>query len=484
MRGGWSGLWKGLRTWNETGRTFNPAQMRLLALLSVVSTGIVIWAGFARGDSNTLAAAVAHRRLLASSAAASQPAASSPGSDEEPSSGAAAEGESESSASASEPSQPATQATTTSSGTEAPESAGGETTTTTPTTTPTKATPKATTPAGSKIKHVFVITLASPGYEQTWGPTSPAHYLTTQLRPQGTLLSEYYGVGHLDLPNYIAMISGQPPNQQTSADCPTFASFPANAKPDSAGLMQAPGCVYPTSVLTLGDQLTSSRHQWRAYAEDLAAGPKPVQSCRHPATDQPDETQRARPGDGYAARHNPFVYFHSLLDLGDCAADDVALTQLPGDLASEAKTANYSFIVPNLCHDGSEAPCVDGSPGGLAAADAFLAEWVPKILGSAAYRKDGLLVITFSDGPTSDTTGCCQGTGTPATPVSGGGRVGALLVSRFVAAGGEDKTPYNHYSLLRTVEDIFGVNHLGEAGQPGVSSFSGEVLKDIFPKRR
>jgi hypothetical protein len=478
MRRAWSRLWNGLRTWNETGRAFSPAQMRVLALLSALSTSLVIWAGFGHGDSNSLAAAIAQRRLLVGSAAASQPAATSPGTDEESSSGGAAEGESELGASASE----AAQATTTSSGARASESAASEATTPTPTTAPSKTTRKSATPAGSKIKHVFVITLASPGYEQTWGPSSAAHYLTTQLRPRGTLLSEYYAVGHLDLPNYIAMISGQPPNQQTSADCPTFASYPAAAEPDSAGLLLTAGCVYPTSVLTVGDQLTSSRRQWRAYVEDLAAGAKPVQSCRHPLTDQPDETQHERPGDGFAARHNPFVYFHSLLDLGDCAADDLPLTQLPTDLSAKAKTANYSFIVPDLCHDGSEAPCVDGSPGGLQAADAFLAEWVPKILASAAYRKDGLLVITFSDGPASDTTGCCQGTSTPAAPISGGGRVGALLVSRFVAAGREDKTPYNHYSLLRTVEDIFGLKHLGDAEQSGVSSFSGKVLKGVFAK--
>src|SRR5207245_1179455 len=80
---------------------------------------------------------------------------------------------------------------------------------------------------------------------------------------------------------------------------------------------------------------------------------------------------------------------HSLLDLGDCASDDLPLTSLAPDLASAAKTPNYAFIVPNLCHDGSEAPCLDGSTGGLQAADAFLAEWVPKILASPASTSDG-----------------------------------------------------------------------------------------------
>src|SRR5262249_30622149 len=153
-----------------------------------------------------------------------------------------------------------------------------------------------------------------------------------------------------DLPNYIAMISGQPPNAQTAADCPTFAHFPVNSKVDAEGRLEAPGCPYPVSVLTLADQLTSTRRQWRRYVEDLENGPKPVQSCRPPTSDQPDETQRARPGDAYAARHNPFVYFHSLLDLGDCTSDDLPLTQLGADLASPAKTPNYAFIVPNLCH--------------------------------------------------------------------------------------------------------------------------------------
>jgi hypothetical protein len=325
-----------------------------------------------------------------------------------------------------------------------------------------------------------VITLASPGYEQTWGSGSPASYLTTQLRPKGTLLDDYYAIAHPDLPNYLAMISGQPPNPQTSAGCQTFAEFPAGSKANTEGILQAPGCVYPVSVLTVGDQLTSAGLRWRGYVEDLANGSPPVRSCRHPTSGQPDETQHARAGDGYATRHNPFVYFHSLLDLGDCASDDVALTQLSEDLAAEAKTPNYSFIVPNLCHDGTEATCVDGSPGGLAAADAFLAAWVPKILASPAYIKDGLLVITFSDAPASDTSGCCASPAAGA--VTGGGRVGTLLLSRFATAGADSTTPYNHYSLLRSVEDVFGLSHLADAGQSDVRSFAADTLKPAFAK--
>src|SRR5438874_1087778 len=82
-------------------------------------------------------------------------------------------------------------------------------------------------------------------------------------------------------------------------------------------------------------------------------------------------------------------------------------------------------------------------------------------------------------------------TSTPCTPpapgtqpvATGGGRVGALLLSRYVAAGAESASPYNHYSLLRTVEDLFGLSHLANAGEAGVQSFSGEVLKGVFAGR-
>lgn len=461
-------VWRRLAQWR-----LSPGRMRALALLSALATGLVLWAGLSREGSGRLAAAAAyHRKMLADAAAtaAQQPAASpieqSAGGNE-----ASSEPTSTPQAAKSEtPTEPKAHSE------EPASTVPGQTTTTPVSSVPTTG----AAPVKAKIGHVFVIALASPGYEQTWGTGSPARYLTTQLRPKGTLLSHYYAIAHPDLPNYIAMISGQPPNAQTSAGCLTFTEFPPGSKADAQGRLQAPGCVYPVSVLTLGDQLTSAGLQWRGYIEDLANGPKPVQSCRHPISGQPDETQQARPSDAYATRHNPFVYFHSLLDLGDCTSDDVPLTQLSADLAATTKTPNYALIAPNLCHDGSEAPCLDGSPGGLAAADAFLAEWVPKILASPAYRRDGLLVITFANAPANDTSGCCT---RPATdPVTGGGRVGALLISRYATAGGESTTSYNHYSLLRTIEDIFGLSHLANAGQPDVKPFSSDALKRAFAR--
>src|SRR5436190_9987571 len=76
--------------------------------------------------------------------------------------------------------------------------------------------PTPTTASAAASPHVFVINLENKGFDQTWGETSVARYLNDKLVPMGELFTQYYGVGHVSLGNYIAQISGQPPNPQTS----------------------------------------------------------------------------------------------------------------------------------------------------------------------------------------------------------------------------------------------------------------------------
>jgi len=293
------------------------------------------------------------------------------------------------------------------------------------------ATPTEPAPRPTQVRHVFVIVLAGHGFDAAFGEQSTAPYLAKELRPQGTLLTDYRPLGSADLPDHLALISGQPPNADTRAGCPTY---------------KDPGCVYKNTVTTIADQLSSSRRSWRAYVEDLDKGPADKVACRRPDSNAVDDTFEARPGDGYATRHNPFVYFHSLLDLGGCDASDGPLSPLEADLGTVETTPSYSYIVPNLCNDGTESPCADGTAGGLPAADAFLAQWVPKILASPAYTEDGLLIVTFAGGAEE-------------TPN------GTLLVSRFVQAGGEDTDEHNPYTLLRSVQDLFALKPLGRAAK-------------------
>ena len=333
---------------------------------------------------------------------------------------------------------------------------------------PTTAAAKPARPTASTapppVRHVFVVNLENKGYDETFGPDSPAPYLSRTLRAKGQLLTQYYGTAHNSLPNYVAQVSGQGPNPQTQGDCQYYTDF-VQTGTAAPGQAVGNGCVYPAGVKTVADQLEAKGLTWRGYLEDMGT------PCRHPAANAADDTQKARPGDQYAARHNPFVYFHSITDSPSCAADDVDLSQLTSDLSTVATTRNLTYITPNLCDDAHDSPCVDGRPGGLATADQWLSNWVPKILASPAFRQDGLLVVTFDEADTGSADGadaCCgEGPG-PNSPLPGiygmgGGRTGTVLVSPFLAPGTTNDTGYNHYSLLRTIEDTFGLPPLGYA---------------------
>ncbi len=221
------------------------------------------------------------------------------------------------------------------------------------------------------INHVFVLVEENESAATTFGPASPAPYLSQTLVSQGAYIPNYYGIGHASLDNYIAMVSGQAPNAKTSGDCPTFADFQAPTSMDSAGQETGQGCVYPANVPTLMGQLSSVGLTWRGYMDGMGADPtRESATCGHPAVGATDNTEMATPLDQYATRHDPFMYFHSVIDnQAACNANVVGLNQLSTDLQSAATTPNYVFISPNLCNDGHDATCANGGPGGLAQVD-------------------------------------------------------------------------------------------------------------------
>lgn len=341
-----------------------------------------------------------------------------------------------------------------------------------------------------QVRHVFIIVLENQSYAVTFGPQSPAPYMSQSLPTQGALLSGYYGIGHASLDNYIAMISGQPPNEDTQRDCGVFNEFALrDPKLDNDGRALGRGCVYPSMVRTLPDQLETKGLTWRGYMEDMGKDPaRESATCGHSPVGAKETLNHATLADQYAAKHNPFIYFHSIIDdQKRCDNHVVSLDRLTNDLADAATTPNYAYITPNLCNDGHDSPCIDRSPGGLAAADQFLRKWVPVIIASPAFKSDGLLVITFDEADSAtneDSDACCGETPLPGAAFPpggngpGGGRIGAVLLSPFIAPGTVSKQPYNHYGLLRSVEDIFGLPHLALAAQPSVSSFG----SDIFAK--
>jgi hypothetical protein len=407
-----------------------------------------------------------------------------------------------------------------------------------------------------------VIDLENESFASTFGPTSPATYLNKTLVPQGELVEHYYATGHVSLDNYIAQISGQAPNPLSSSDCAAIVNgtltgrfvdvVPGTRSPQRTsfpGQVDGTGCVYPKRVRTIADQLDATftrrgkrRAAWRFYAEDMGNNaardggtpdPQGGTDCAHPVVGGSDPTNAALAADQYATRHNPSVYFHSIIDhrakctadvvplgtvkVGTSGAHDVFHGHLEQDLTRESTTPKFAFIAPNLCNDGHDGTCIGvntegGHTGGLEGADLWLKHWMPLILGSPAYTSGHtLVVVTFDEGnPITDTTSCCNEQPgpaqaqpgispaitslgiTPLGPGTGGGQVGAVLLnSRYIVAGTRNTTgSYNHYSALRSYEDLLGLRrggtdglgHLGFAAQRGLVPFGRDVFNN-WPRR-
>ncbi|HAM21025.1 MAG TPA: phosphoesterase [Actinobacteria bacterium] len=347
------------------------------------------------------------------------------------------------------------------------------------------------------IGHVFIIMLENKSYTEVFGSQASADsadsYLQKALPAEGALLQNYYGTSHYSHSNYVTLVSGQPPNAYNQTDCPYFRDFNPT-QIDSEGIAHGIGCVFPKTVKTVGDQLSASGKSWKAYAESMDSyngpGLTPGPGCRHPATNGYDPSYSD--DWNFVTRHVPFLYFKAITDSAKCKSLIVDDSKLKGDLANEKTTPNLSFIVPNTCSDGHDATCVDGSTGGLPAINKYLQTAVPQITQSPAFKKDGLLLILFDeaefDGPDESASACCN---TPLGPNSvslggpvpgpGGGRTGAVAISPFIKPGTISTSDYNHYSSLRTIEDVFSLAHLGYAARSEVSSFGEDVFTQPRP---
>ena len=329
------------------------------------------------------------------------------------------------------------------------------------------------------IRHVFVINIENTGYDETWGDTSAAPYLAGKLRRQGALLTAYYATAHNSLPNYIAQISGQAPNTATQLDCLTYSKFTRTGPPQDPQQQVGSGCVLPKGVHSIPRRMTNAQLSWKGYMQQMRT------PCQHPKVGNPDPTQHATPGHNYAVRHNPFMYFRSIISRKHYCRQHVRrLDQLIADLKHVKTTPNLTYITPDLCHDGHDNPCANGDPGGLVKVNAFMKRWAPRILASPAFRKNGLLVITAdeSDG-LSDSTDCCgelpgPNTLKPGIIGPGGGHIGALVISQWTKPNSWSTTPYNHYSLLASLEEIFGLHKMGMSRQPGLSKFGLDVYNN------
>ena len=268
--------------------------------------------------------------------------------------------------------------------------------------------------------------------------------------------------------------------------------------------------------------------------------------CGHPPLNGIDNTNAATAQDQYATRHNGFMYFHAIIDnTAECDANVVPLgtvavgtpsrfdgVKLPdtfnGHLARDLRrpwtTPAFAFITPNLCNDGHDSTCAGpntigetgAGAGGLHGADEWLTHWIPLLQASPSYRSGHMLiVVTFDESEGGDASACCNempGPNNPTpgfspilapifqafhipipNPAPGGGKTGAVLLGTpFIKPGSVDSSGfYNHYSALRSYEDLLGITrggddghgHLGFASSPGLAPFGPDVFNRVHFRR-
>ena len=311
------------------------------------------------------------------------------------------------------------------------------------------------------VKHVWLIILENKSYDATFTGLNNNTYLWQTLPSQGVLLKNYYGTGHFSLDNYLSMVSGQATQPDTQADCPDYDAFSGSvdlsgslsSNPNYGQMVSAAGanaaagsngCVYPSSVQTLFNQLDAAHLSWKGYAQDLGnPDASSTGTLDNPGTGQTHSagtkycgspfaspgatgsTVQVNPGsanatDQYVPKHFPFPWFQSILQSGDCDSTHIANLFDPKgglyhDLQHEATTPAFSWISPNNCSDAHDAVCHGNNlsggfsdpntpkapvnyTGGLYAADLFLEHVIPEIEASPAFKDGGLIDVTFDEG--------------------------------------------------------------------------------------
>lgn len=263
------------------------------------------------------------------------------------------------------------------------------------------ATPAPTAPAPTPIPttvatsgdHVFLIVMENHASDQVWGSAS-APYITS-LGNAGALASNYFAITHPSLPNYLDLFGGS--SYTITDDCSPSASCNVDAP-------------------NLGDSLDAAGRTWKGYFESM-----------------PSTCGTANSGP-YAVRHNPFVYFDDIrLDAARCAAHSVPYSQLASDLASNATTPNFVWITPNVCSDMHDC--------GVATGNGWLGSNIPSILTSQACVVDRCLVILTWD----------EDDGSQSNQVL------TIFAGSAAQAGAVSTIRHDHFDLLRTIEDFFGL---------------------------
>jgi hypothetical protein len=241
-------------------------------------------------------------------------------------------------------------------------------------------------------------------------------------------------IGSADAPfiNELAASYGLAANY-TAVSHPSLPNYLALTGGSTFGLStDCTGCFQNAPNIAV-DRVAASGRAWRAYMESM---PSP-----------------AFVGDAYpyVQKHDPFVYYDNIRTDSGQFANVVPYTQLAKDLSALDNTPSYGWITPNMTDDMHD--------GTVAQGDTWLSAAVPALLSSDAFtQRRSLLLITWDENDDSP-----------------GNQVAALIIAQGVPAGFKSQVPYNHYSLLRTIETAWGLAPLT------ASDAAATAMSDFFP---
>ena len=311
--------------------------------------------------------------------------------------------------------------------------------------------------------HILVIVEENKGY---------ATVLDRGYAPNISRLAKTYGLAtsmyaevHPSEANYIALLGG---DTFGIHDDDSWSCVAGSTEPNCKG-SDAPG--FPPHLIdgpNLASQLRAKGLAWRAYLQDLPAPGSLAIFSAETATDPPAL---------YAAKHTGFTNFASVHHDPDLARELVGFDELTSDLRSGTVPA-FALIVPNQCNemhgiDSPKAPpdCAKGDDGLVRRGDATAGEIVSSIQASPIWKTGNTaIVITWDeDGKADRIPGSKQACCVVDTANPGGGHIPTIVITNHGPRGVSDPTDYDHYSLLRTIEDAFGLEHLRHAADASVS---------------
>lgn len=325
-----------------------------------------------------------------------------------------------------------------------------------------EATPTQEDLAIPKYDHIFIIIEENKSYEQIIGPSYTPNI--NRLAKANGLATRFYGNVHPSEGNYAALIGG---STFGIHDDDAYYCKPKDPRPFCFHADQPDYTDHTVTTPSLLDQLAATGRTWKGYFESLPKNIKAVYSPALPPKAEPESTNAL-----YASKHNGFMNFKVAQDDPDLAQKIVGIEQLDADIAN-GKLPNYSHIVPNQCNEmhGLVLGSVKGCDSGMVATnevdpnnqqllktgDAVVATLVNKITKAPFWLKgNNAIIITFDEDnfiPPFD-QGCC-GNDPKSKANFGGGHIATVVITSHGRRRVIDNTPYNHYSLLRTVQDAF-----------------------------